>query len=433
MSQKTTESSTSSAAKVTHALKVLGDIQEKRDEEIAKYSSEAIHDESDIESDSKSPLFDRFYANGGSKTLLQMTNFNCREIDHLWHRCCTVLNEKFTLGRGKKTDVSPKDILFIVLCVVKTPTNWDLMGEIFEKKGPTLQRLFSRAVDILSPILYQDYVLDCFAKLSMTTLINKKAQFKNFPCALYATDVIFQQANRPSGNMLEGKHYFSGKHKLYGFKTEVSVTPSGQAVDVTDHSAGSISDFVIFRNNLNFHNQALKKFGDDTKIADDIEMSSKFPDSWAILMDKGYQGAHQYVRAIIPKKKPHGKMISIEDASWNATVSSDRIIVENFFGRLTKLWGIIASKFKWGEESYDALFRLCVALTNYHISLHPLRDEEDAAHYTRYNNRNFVIGEKLATKRKMTQKKYREKRRKRIEQDMGVSKDGSSIDSGEGS
>ncbi len=142
MSQETTQSSTSSAAKVTHALKVLGDIQEKRDEEIAKYPSEAIHEESDIESDSKSPLFDRFYANGGSKTLLQMTNFNCREIDHLWHRFHTVLNEKFTLGRGKKTDVSPKDILFIVLCVVKTPTNWDIMGEIFEKKDPHFSGCF---------------------------------------------------------------------------------------------------------------------------------------------------------------------------------------------------------------------------------------------------------------------------------------------------
>ncbi len=110
-------------------------------------------------------------------------------------------------------------------------------------------------------------------------------------------------------------------------------------------------------------------------------MSSKFPDSWAILMDKGYQGAHQYVRAIIPKKKQHGKMISIEHVSWNATVSSNCIIVENFFGRLTKLWGIIASKFKWGEESYNALFCLCVALTNYHISFLPLHVEEDAAHY----------------------------------------------------
>ncbi len=46
MSQETTQASTSSAAKVTH---VLAEIQAKIDEEMAKMSYEAIHEESDIE------------------------------------------------------------------------------------------------------------------------------------------------------------------------------------------------------------------------------------------------------------------------------------------------------------------------------------------------------------------------------------------------
>ncbi len=63
-----------------------------------------------------------------------MTNLNCHEINHLWHCCRTVFNEKLMVERGKKTDVSIKDILFIVLCVVKAATNWNVMGQIFEKK-----------------------------------------------------------------------------------------------------------------------------------------------------------------------------------------------------------------------------------------------------------------------------------------------------------
>ena len=70
--------------------------------------------------------------------------------------------------------------------------------------------------------------------------------------------------------------------------------------------------------------------------------------------------------------------------------------MENFFGRLTKLWGVISSKYRWSEEGYDDIFRLCVALTNYHISFHPLRDEEDATNYKQYKNRNYVIGENIA-------------------------------------
>ncbi len=65
---------------------------------------------------------------------------------------------------------------------------------------------------------------------------------------------IFQQANHPSRNMLNGILYFFGKHKFYGFRTEVAMTPSSQAVNVTDYKPGSISDFVILQDNMTFHN-----------------------------------------------------------------------------------------------------------------------------------------------------------------------------------
>ncbi len=142
------------------------------------------------------------------------------------------------------------------------------MGEIFDKKGPTLNRLFSRAVKILSPFLFQDYIVNYYTKLQMRSLIKKKVQFKHFPCALYATDMIFQPANCPSGTLLEGKLYFSGKHKLYGYKTEVSVAPTGQAINGTEHKPGRISDLNIFHQNLDFHSQALTKNGDEYEIPD---------------------------------------------------------------------------------------------------------------------------------------------------------------------
>jgi len=176
------------------------------------------------------------------------------------------------------------------------------MGGIFENKGPTLQRLFSRVVEILSPFLCEEYIAKYYEKLSMRTLEKKNAQFKNFPLALYATDAIFQQANRPSGTLLKGKLYFNGKQKLYGYKTEVSVAPTGQAIDVTAHKPGSVSGIVIFLGNLDFHQQALAKHTDDDQDPDTGLLATRYPDSWAVLLDKGYQGAQQYVRAIIPKK-----------------------------------------------------------------------------------------------------------------------------------
>ena len=66
--------------------------------------------------------------------LIEISNLTLNKIDHLWHSYCTIFMQTLMLGRGKKTDVAPKDLLFIVLCVLKAATNWDLMVEIFEKK-----------------------------------------------------------------------------------------------------------------------------------------------------------------------------------------------------------------------------------------------------------------------------------------------------------
>ncbi len=88
---------------------------------------------------------------------------------------------------------------------------------------------------------------------------------------------------------------------LYGYKTEVSVALTGLAIDTTDHKPGNISDLVIFQVNLQCHQEGLIKYGEDADLPDP-STSTKFPDSWAVLMDKGYQGAQQQICGIIPKK-----------------------------------------------------------------------------------------------------------------------------------
>lgn len=44
------------------------------------------------------------------------------------------------------------------------------------------------------------------------------------------------------------------------------------------------------------------------------------------------------------------------------------------------------SKYTWAEDIYDTWAQLCVALTNFHIELHPLRSD-DGTWYIKYVNR----------------------------------------------
>lgn len=59
-----------------------------------------------------------------------------------------------------------------------------------------------------------------------------------------------------------------------------------------------------------------------------------------MLADKGCQGAAEFSMQIHPRKKPHLGSFSTEDEAFNRKVSSDRIIVENYFGRMSSLWTV---------------------------------------------------------------------------------------------
>ena len=52
------------------------------------------------------------------------------------------------------------------------------------------------------------------------------------------------------------------------------------------------------------------------------------------------------------------------------------IEVENWFGRHKALWAICAGTFRQNHKLYECTWGFCAALTNYHITIHPLRADE---------------------------------------------------------
>ena len=301
----------------------------------------------------------------------------------------------------------------MMLAVLKFGTNWDLMAATFKLTSSSFERLVTRFMDVIWEYMYEKFCLKNCKQYDMAVLIQDGTVFSAVPCAKYATDVIFQQANRPSGTMQEGKKYFSGKHKLYGYKTEVCVLPNGLAAAATFHYPGSTADVEIFRDNLDLHLQVSKKSAADNAIQDNGLMKDTYEDSWEILADKGYKGAESQARVITPNKKPINGQLSLRDLTYNNAHSGNRVIVENFFGRMTTCWGIIGSKWRWNEDAYDKVFSLCIALTNLHVSFNPLRNA-DSGEYNRYINRLYDISENTVQKRRRSQEDYRRRRRARI-------------------
>jgi len=88
--------------------------------------------------------------------------------------------------------------------------------------------------------------------------------------------------------MQETKLYFSGKNKLYGYKTEVAVSSRGYALDCTSHAPGSVADIDIFMRNIDFHQAEIEKSEYENARADHGIISDKCPQQWGILADMGY-------------------------------------------------------------------------------------------------------------------------------------------------
>ncbi|ETV90096.1 hypothetical protein H310_15073 [Aphanomyces invadans] len=142
-------------------------------------------------------------------------------------------------------------------------------------KAPTFEKMIQRVIDIVEPILYEHYVMP----VNMTCHVQQGKAFANFPSALYCTIVKFQPSYRPTGRFDEAKHYFSGNHKLYGLKLEYSVAYPGVAVDMSNHTPGSVSDLTIFKQRRHIHQEMLRKFAPELGTVDHDDGSDEYPDS----------------------------------------------------------------------------------------------------------------------------------------------------------
>ena len=379
-----------------------------------RIQSSVPRDDSSDDEVSACPLLDCYVSKGGPDTLKTMTNFTESEFDYIWTRMNTHVQSTWNVGRGRKSKHQPKDVLFMTLTVLKHPSTWQMSGLMFDMKGPTFQKLIMGYLEIIGPELYKFAVTRMNSKYTMKKEMLEGQVFSTFDFCRYATDVTFQQTNRPSGNMREGKLYFSGKHKLYGYKTEMSVIPRGYAIGCSKHRPGSISDIDIFYDNLDFHESSEAKGSDMAELDDDGELNNTYPNQWGILGDKGYKGGTRHIRMIHPDKKPINGTLTADEKVFNEELSSDRIIVENYFGRLSSLWTVMSNKYKWNEDRYDLVFRTCVALTNIHVKFNPLRDS-DQSFYKSLQNYLVNTGDNISRKRARSQELYRDRVRRRLE------------------
>ncbi|ETV69539.1 hypothetical protein H257_14775 [Aphanomyces astaci] len=269
-------------------------------------------------------------------------------------------------------------------------SSWDKHAADFGYKAPTFEKLIMRVLGVIQHVVYDHFIV----AQSMQSLHELRHQFEHHPYALYAGGVKFHPSLRPIGC----------------FPSRSTTTVGSTAYTATISKPQRHWTVVAWqcRNNTL---AMLTMYQQDMLLTDHGELSAQYREQWAWLIDMGYIGIVNTLHGIHSNHRPVNRALDASDVEFNRLISSDRMIVENYFGWVCALWKASYATFTWSEKNYCAIECTTFALTNFHLSLMPLRLEDDP-----FMEWSWLVTKGWQMKR---QRRYRLNRQERAALDLG--------------
>jgi hypothetical protein len=173
-----------------------------------------------------------------------LTGFACDEFLELLEHCEHAMPA--TIGRGRRSKLSNHDKFLIVLCYVKHYETVEKIAASFHVSATQMHRVLDETIHAIAPILYARYVTN------VRDLIDEEdvPDAGEFGAAKFVMDATLQEIWTPLGTYNERKRFYSGKHKLYGLKTQTLHLRSGVLVAAWPGVPGAVHDLTIARDHL---------------------------------------------------------------------------------------------------------------------------------------------------------------------------------------
>ena len=168
----------------TRAQEVLCQLEERaveREVPLSAYSSNRNCD-SDEEVDASSPIFYSFLASSGAEGVVKICNFTPSEFHQLYSALSNHISDNLNNGRGKKSDFTHVDVLFMKLVVMTQGVSWDQLGSMFKIKGPKFQRFITKFLSTIQEFCVQRYVTRYSNKVTMSYCHEHKYMLKVSLC-----------------------------------------------------------------------------------------------------------------------------------------------------------------------------------------------------------------------------------------------------------
>lgn len=225
-----------------------------------------------------------------------------------------------------------------------------------------------------------------------------------YPHVALLVDSTTISINKPISTFSEAKVFWDGKNHTYGIKKEVAVSASKPHYAVFVQVVCTIMKFWRkgprgTSNILSRPQKRSKNFHKITSLAGQLCSTMATKDHSLILQD-----------FVVRCSSCNFNCKSRIGSSGTCKL---RVLVEQFFGRMTQLWAITKNKYRWSHELFDTDIDNCVWLTNENIRFSQLLHLDYQFHIAYIKSR---IHQEMAAfeKRRVKQRVYAEKKKLRL-------------------
>lgn len=245
-------------------------------------------------------------------------------------------------GRKHKLDTTLKKLFFILFYIKCYPT-FDLAGFYFDVNRSQTLRWTQMLLPILEKTLNRNITLP-------KRQIHTKEEFEQlFPeIKDLFIDGVERPINKPKNKKQNRKNY-SGKKKRHVKKNIIASNDKKEVLFLSPTDNGRIHD---------------------KKLLDKNMLICAIPDKIAIWADTGFTGIQkQRDNIMMPKKKPKGKSLNLEDKQENMVISSIRIKVEHAINGVKRFKAVADIFRNHIPKLEDKLILVACGLWNYHLRM----------------------------------------------------------------
>ncbi|KAK8793345.1 hypothetical protein WA158_002496 [Blastocystis sp. Blastoise] len=373
------------------------DIEEEIDREVEDYCLDHDVTVNDPDEQSLYPeSFHRLLSDSSCEQLLGFSRSRCEMIIQdgiycsimLYLSYYTIFLAMFNFKGNRKGSLSQNKSIFLALVYIRRCcTIGELATKVHEKRNIVRTALLKGIDAIAACYVPFCTTLGCPKLSSKISEAEKQRLSEQGQSSRFIIDGRHQRIAAVSSSFAQRRKFFSHKFHSPGMSAQYIINHEGLCIYVSPSLPASNSDISMFR--LNKHaimaglNEMLTNIGDT--------ISSVY-----ILADKGYHS------------ESDPELLSLPNGVNDITFNKYRILIENYFGRMTRVFKAAREPFGLAEERFDSFNKALTHLTNLSIMDSPLRSEEYKVLQCHYDKIELMHRNK-AERHKEAQRKYQQR------------------------